>query len=439
MASISNRPNGRRRIHFTGRDGKGKTIYLGKISKRNAEAIKLKVERLLAAQRANLPIDVDTANWIASLSDQFASKLAKVGLMADREKSPQATLGAFLDSYIASRTDVKAATVTAWGQAQRYLIEHFGEAKPLVEISPGDADDWRRALLARGLADSTVCKRCQFAKQFFRAAVRKRLLTENPFEDVRGKGQADPTREYFVKRDEAERVIGACPDAQWRLIFTLSRYAGLRCPSEHMSLRWEHVNWERDRITVRSPKTEHHADQGIREIPIFSELRPYLEDVFELAEPGDEFVITRYRKKNGNLRTQLLRILKRAGIAPWPKLFHNLRATRQTELTHEHPQHVVCRWLGNSQLIAQRHYLQVTDEDFARAAGTDLTPKDTGEIDQRKATRKATQYLHVSARTGSQSQSTADEKTPHVPADATSCGVVLNSQVEDRGLEPLTF
>jgi len=163
MASISNRPNGRRRIHFTGRDGKGKTIYLGKISKRNAEAIKLKVERLLAAQRANLPIDVDTANWIASLSDQFASKLAKVGLMADREKSPQATLGAFLDSYIASRTDVKAATVTAWGQAQRYLIEHFGEAKPLVEISPGDADDWRRALLARGLADSTVCKRCQFA------------------------------------------------------------------------------------------------------------------------------------------------------------------------------------------------------------------------------------------------------------------------------------
>ena len=64
---------------------------------------------------------------------------------------------------------------------------------------------------------------------------------------------------------------------------------------------------------------EIRADHGIREIPIFPELKPYLEDVFELAEPGDEFVITRYRKKNANLRTQLLRILKRAGIAPWPK------------------------------------------------------------------------------------------------------------------------
>ena len=64
---------------------------------------------------------------------------------------------------------------------------------------------------------------------------------------------------------------------------------------------------------------------------------------------------------------------------------------RQTELTHEDPQHVICRWLGNSQLIAQRHYLQVTDEDFARAAGTDLTPKDTGETDRSKAAHNPAQ------------------------------------------------
>ena len=38
---------------------------------------------------------------------------------------------------------------------------------------------------------------------------------------------------------------------------------------------------------------------------------------------------------------------------------------------------------------------------------------------------------------GYSSQSTSHEKTPRVPADATSCGVVLDSQVEDRGLEPV--
>ena len=61
-----------------------------------------------------------------------------------------------------------------------------------------------------------------------------------------------------------------------------------------------------------------------------------------------EFVITRYRDSNANLRTQLQRIIKRAGLKPWPKLFHNLRATRQTELSEEFPAHVVCSWLGNT-------------------------------------------------------------------------------------------
>ena len=59
-------------------------------------------------------------------------------------------------------------------------------------------------------------------------------------------------------------------------------------------------------------------------MPIFPELRPYLEEVFDHAEPGSEYVITRYRKSNVNLRTQLLKIIGRAGLVPWPKLWQNL-------------------------------------------------------------------------------------------------------------------
>ena len=46
------------------------------------------------------------------------------------------------------------------------------------------------------------------------------------------------SRDYFVTRDEAKAVLNACPDAEWKLIFALSRYGGLRCPSEHLELRW---------------------------------------------------------------------------------------------------------------------------------------------------------------------------------------------------------
>jgi hypothetical protein len=62
-------------------------------------------------------------------------------------------------------------------------------------------------------------------------------------------------------------------------------------------------------------------------------------------------------------------MLRRAGVSGWPRLFHSMRASRQTELQREFPLHVVCAWLGNSPRIAQQSYLLVTEDDFARAAG----------------------------------------------------------------------
>src|SRR5262249_42560705 len=146
-------------------------------------------------------------------------------------------------------------------------------------------------------------------------------------------------------------VIAAAPDAEWRLLIALSRFGGLRCPSEHLALEWRDVDWERSRFLVRSPKT------GDRWVPIFPELRPYFDECFELAEEGTVHVITRYRDKNANLRTAFLKIIKRAGVKPWPKVFHNLRASRETELAAQFPIHVVCQWIGNSAAIAAKHYL----------------------------------------------------------------------------------
>jgi hypothetical protein len=72
--------------------------------------------------------------------------------------------------------------------------------------------------------------------------------------------------------------------------------------------------------------------------------------------------------RNCNLRTQFERIVKRAGLQSWPRLFHALRASRETELAKEYPIHVVTSWLGNTPRIALKHYLQVTDADFDQAA-----------------------------------------------------------------------
>ncbi len=91
-------------------------------------------------------------------------------------------------------------------------------------------------------------------------------------------------------------------------------------------------------------------------------------DAFAQASDGAVYVIARYRDTEANLRTLLRRIIERAGLVSWPKLFHNLRASRQTELVECHPIHAVCAWLGNSAAIAKEHYLQVTEAHYQRAA-----------------------------------------------------------------------
>ena len=60
-------------------------------------------------------------------------------------------------------------------------------------------------------------------------------------------------------------------------------------------------------------------------------------------------------------------ISRKAGVEPWPRLFQNLRASRETELANSFPLHVVTSWLGNTPSVADRHYLQVTSEHFAQA------------------------------------------------------------------------
>ena len=120
-------------------------------------------------------------------------------------------------------------------------------------------------------------------------------------------------------------------------------------------------------MIVHSPKTEGYEGKETRIVPIFPELKAYLNEAWETEADKTEFVITRYRSDSQNLRTTLLKVIERAGLKPWPKLFQNLRASRQTELEETFPTHVVCKWMGNSPKVAQRHYLQVTDSHFEKA------------------------------------------------------------------------
>ncbi len=359
MASLANDPNGRKRISFAGRDARRHSLRLGKVTKRFAEGVQNHVEHILHSQKTGQSLPVETSDWIAAGANGLARQLGAVGLMDYRVKAT--TLGAMLAAYLTIRGKVKPATAKFYGHTIRNLIAFFGADKPLGDITFIDAERFRQWLAdVEKLEDATIRRRCSLARQFFTFAVDDRLVADNPFRKLRGIGvKANRTRDYFLSPADAAKVLDACPDSEWRLIFALARWGGLRTPSETLALRWADVDWTAAKITIRQNKTKE------RVIPLFPELRPRLEDCFD---PTAEFVISRERFPSANLGVQMARYVTRAGLTPWPKLFQNLRATRETELAEVFPIHVVCEWIGNSQIVAKKHYLQVTEKHFAKAA-----------------------------------------------------------------------
>jgi integrase len=395
MASVSKRADGSRRVYFVDANGRRLSIQLGGKQARFADQLARYVGNIVAAQVANHSIDAETARWVCGLPDMMHSKLARLSLVPEREQSSGATksatgLEAFLHAYRDGLGAPKPNTVRNLNQTIKRLVRQFGATKPVASFLPSDADAFVERMKGDELAPATISRELKRAKQFFRAAVRQRIITANPFEDLKAGPQTNESRQHFIDRETTAKVLAACPDAEWRLIFALCRFGGLRCPSEVLSLTWAAVDWAGGRITIASPKTERHPGGGKRVLPLFPELRPYLEAAFEAAPDGATFVITQYRQANVNLRTQLGRILERASVSPWPKLFANLRATRETELNEQYPAHVVCKWLGNSLEVAHRHYLQVTDEHYRRAAGgPDSAPeKVTQNVTQQATARR---------------------------------------------------
>lgn len=381
MASVSRDANGTKRVLFTDGDGERRCVRLGKTPAKSAESFRLRVEALLSAKELRQSPDAELSAWLRDLPERMYARLARVGLVESRTKAAVVTLANLLERFDAAAA-VKASTRAAYRQTTSSLRAHLGEETPLASITPAHADLWRKAIAepvavkgddgtetTKRLAPATVAKRVHVARAIFKRAVRWGLIASNPFAELRAGSQSNPDRAYYVTPASVRAILDACPDDQWRAIVALSRFAGLRCPSEIVALRWGDVNWEHGRLMVRSPKTAGHEGHAVRVVPITPELRPILLDLFDHAEEGEESVVPRLRDPGVNLRTTFGKIIAKAGLTPWPRLFQNMRASCATDWAEVHPAHVVARWLGHSPLIAARHYLQTRDAHFDMATG----------------------------------------------------------------------
>ncbi len=104
----------------------------------------------------------------------------------------------------------------------------------------------------------------------------------------------------------------------------------------------------------------------------------------------------------------------------WPRLFQNLRASRETELAEQFPIHVVAEWLGNSPKIALPHYTQVTEEHYRKAA--------------QNPAHQSTEL----ARVEQHAKSDDVKESEMVQQFAASCDTTQNNLMTPTGFEPVS-
>ena len=253
MASLNREPNGKYTIQLVGGDGKRRSIRLGAVNKKTANEVKLKVETLHALGVANLPMDAETAQWVNGIGDDLAAKLAAVGLISPRESR---TLRTFLDDYIGGRAGdghTKPATLINIRRVADDLSAVLGAGADLRSVTVAEAERFKGFYQKKELAPATTYRRLKMAKMLFNHAVKLKLVTENPFADVKGKNTNPAERRHYISEADTVTLLDAA-NPTWRAVIALARFGGLRCPSEVLSLKWENVDFATGRMTVSSPK-----------------------------------------------------------------------------------------------------------------------------------------------------------------------------------------
>jgi len=424
----------RARITFRDSAGKQKSLRLGECAERAARNALAGFERVLEANRLGETIHPDGLRWLEKLDDRIHGRVVALGLAQPRLGAAVMIVSSMLDQYIA-RLAVKPQTKYKYVRVAESLRAFLGPTTPLAAITTMHADEWRMAIaepkgtMARAPARASVAKQIVIAKGVFGKAVRWRMIPASPFADLKAGSQVNSDRAFYVSHESIRAILAACPDDQWRGIIGLARFAGLRCPSELVGLKWGDVAWDVNRMTVRSPKTAGHEGHATRVVPIAPELRTILQSLFDVADDGAEAVIPRLRDPKTNLRTQFERIMARAGVKPWPRLFHNMRASCACDWVERFPNHVVAAWLGHSPMIASMHYLQTRDVHFDLAAGIESVEK---------AVANPATHTRKSGITPSEPKT----QKPRIPAELVGFGVACDrveyEAMPPEGLEPST-
>jgi len=221
----------------------------------------------------------------------FKRSLGKIDFSAGK-----LTVGELLERYRQSIQYLAEKTIaTRTGFAKRFEETWPGGLEQQVkDVRASEVKKWLGIHSGR-ISNATANEYLRFARQLFELAVKDRFIAENPAAEIRSLRRETPIRitpnwDQFlaVVRDIRSQRFNADAEDSANFVEFLG-LTGLG-NSEAADLRWKHIDFERNRITVLRNKT----DTGFQ-IPIFPQVKELLHKLHAVGPLNVEANVFRIR------------------------------------------------------------------------------------------------------------------------------------------------
>jgi integrase len=351
---------------------KGNRLQTVTAARSEAEARKLEkaVKTAFNIQRFD-HLEPEAKEWVIRTYEAKGWKLPEE--LDTREPEKELTLFVGIKDYVGASEKNR---VTRKVYAIDRLVEFFGEATPLDEISVFEVRKYRDHRTAGGVSNATINIEVSVLSGIFRVQLEKRKLEFNPCSMV--SRLPENQRDVYVTWDQFQQMLGV---AGWlNPILTLLYYTGMR-PSEVFELDWKEVDFARRMIVLPPKRTK--EGKNLNQKILRDKRVPMRQEVYDLLwemrhEGGDKVVrvsgpvFTHLGREitRGTKRKCWARIIRLTGLEGFQ--MRDFRRTFKTNLAWSGVDRTIRNAImgHSSNVPVEDRYIHLTDEKLLEAVET---------------------------------------------------------------------
>jgi site-specific recombinase XerD len=300
-------------------NGVQKTLYLGKrFDLVSADRVARVITEILDCRDCGNSVRLETLRKVSSFPNRIQLSLRRLGLFTTFFDMKLVDL---VMRFMETKKTTKDKTQSLYQICCNRLYWYFEESELVSKIDKDRIKEFVDFCSDR-LSECTMYRSVITYRSVFELAVQLGIITNNPFANIKVGKRYNEQNMFYVSRAMTTKLLEYCNDDYDRLILVLSRFGGLRIPSELEELRFK--DFRNDVITVHDD-----TKTGWREVPLFGEIR----EVFNRLHGSPDCLVFSRDRVSAWYSWQMLRdVILRAGFEQYPKLFVNMRSSCITDL-----------------------------------------------------------------------------------------------------------